>query len=319
MTCYDIGLIQAYIDGELSLDTRKKLIQHLDTCEACQKSLLEISKLNQWENLILDEEFIHSTQEVKIDVEQAWKTFESHSQLENVFDINHKIEKKKELFTNMNKKSKRLIYTAVAVAGLFTTAMIPQVQAMAINVASYFSNVVLNDTVVNEGMIDENGVKQDMTKNGQFTTISEKITDQGITVHFKGLYVADQRISVHYNIEKSDGSIVPYEFDTTELDLKSDGKVNGQQKENPEYNTKDGFFSRLAFIQGTDGLPFELMAAGKKIEAGVRDTDRPEGVVTFALFEKDKESFNQPLTLDVDINRIGNITGSWKGQIQIKK
>ncbi|QDX93160.1 DUF4179 domain-containing protein [Brevibacillus laterosporus] len=296
MTCYDIGLIQAYIDGELSLDTRKKLIQHLDTCEECQKSLLEISKLNQWENLILDEECIHSTQEVKIDVEQAWKTFESHSQLKNVSDINHKIEKKKGMFTNMNKKSKRLVYTAAAVAGLFTTAMIPQVQAAAANIASYFSNVVLNDTVVNEGMV-ENDVTQDMTKNGQFTPISEKITDQGITVHFKELYVADQRISVHYTIEKDDGSLVPYEFDTTGLDLKSDGKVNGQQ------------------IQGTDGLPFELMAAGKKLDAvGVRDT---EGVVTFVVFESNKESFNQPLTLDVDINRIGKAAGSWKGQIQI--
>ncbi|QOS97801.1 DUF4179 domain-containing protein [Brevibacterium sp. JNUCC-42] len=225
------------------------------------------------------------------------------------------------MFTNMNKKSKGLIFTAVA-AALFTTAMIPQVQATAANVSSYFSKAVLNDTVVNEGIKDENGVTQDMTKNGEFMPISEKITDQGITVHFKGLYVADSRISVHYNIEKADGSLVPYEFDTTELNLKSDGKVNGQQEEHPEYYEKNGSFSRLAFIQGTDGLPFNLMTAGKELEhVGIRDTDKPEGVITFVVVgdSEDKEAFKQPLTLDVNINKIGKVAGSWKGQIQIEK
>ncbi|KEK24893.1 DUF4179 domain-containing protein [Bacillus gaemokensis] len=318
MTCYDMGLIQAYIDGELPRETRKKFIQHLDTCEKCQKALIEISKLNQWENLILDEECTHETQEINIDVEQAWKTFESHTQLENVSDINHKMEKKKGLFTNMNKKSKRLMYTAVAVAGLVTTAMIPQVQVAATNVASYFSNEVANDKVVNEGIKDENGVTQDMMKNGQFLPIDEKITDQEITVHFKELYVADSRISIHYKIEKADGSVVPFEFDTTGLDLKSDGKVNAQQEENPEYKTKDGMFSQLAFIQGTDGLPFELMAAGKKLEhVGIREKDRPEGVITFVEGSEGKGSLKQPLTLDVNINKIGKVAGSWKGQLQI--
>lgn len=50
-------------------------------------------------------------------------------------------------------------------------------------------------------------------------------------MHLKELYVADSRISVHYKLEKADGSLVPFEFDTTGLDLKSDGKANGQQEE----------------------------------------------------------------------------------------
>ncbi|PEI93375.1 hypothetical protein CN679_07750 [Bacillus pseudomycoides] len=318
MTCYDMGFIQAYIDGELPRDTRKQFIQHLDTCEECQKSLIELSELNQWENLMLDEECVHATQEINIDVEQAWKTFESHAQVKNVSDINHTIEKKKGLFTDMNKKSKRFIYTAVAAAGLFTTAMIPQVQVAATNVASYFSNEVANDKVVNEGIKDENGVTQDMMKNGQFIPINEKITDQGVTVHFKELYVTDSRISVHYRIEKADGSLVPFEFDTGGSDLKSDGKVDGQQEENPEYNTKDGMFSQSAFIQSADGLPFKLTAAEKELKhVGIRDKDRPEGIVTFVEGPEGKGSFKQPLTINVNINKIGKVAGSWKGQIQI--
>lgn len=224
MNCYDKGFFQAYMDGELSHNTRKEFTKHLDTCEVCQDTLLEISKLNQWEHVMFEEETIHSPQDINIDIDQAWKRFESRTKLENVSYINEKHEQKKELFTNMNKKSKHVMYAAVAVAGLFATAMIPQVQVAATKVASYFLNEVSNDTVVNEGMQDENGVTQDMMKNGQYIPIDEKITDQGVTVHFKGLYIADSRISVHYRIEKNDGSLVPFEFDTTGLNLKSEGK-----------------------------------------------------------------------------------------------
>ncbi|MGG0759835.1 DUF4179 domain-containing protein [Bacillus paramycoides] len=315
MKCYGIGFIQTYIDGELSYDTRKEFTKHLDTCEACRDLLVEISRLNQWENVMLDEESAHSPQEIKIDVEQAWKTFESRSKLDNVSNINHKKQQKKGLFTNMSKKSKRFIYTAVA-AALFTTAMIPQVQVVATNVASYFSDAITNDKVVNEGIQDKNGVTQDMMKNGQYIPIDEKITDQGITVHFKEVYIADSRISVHYRMEKADGSLVPFEFDTSGLELRSDGKINGQQEETPELENGGGIIS---FIQDSDDhLPFELMAAGKKLEhVGIRDKDKPEGVVTFVEGPEGKEAFKQPLTLDVNINKIGKVAGSWKGEIQI--
>ncbi|HHP5604576.1 TPA: DUF4179 domain-containing protein [Bacillus paranthracis] len=293
MKCYDIGFIQTYIDGELSHDTRKEFTKHLDTCEACQDLLVEISKLNQWENVMLDEESAHSPQEIKIDVEQAWKTFESRSKLDNVSNIDHKKQQKKGIFTNMNKKSKRFIYTAVAAAALFTTAMIPQVQVAAKNIASYFSDAVTNDKVVNEGIQNKNGVTQDTMKNGKYIPIDEKITDQGITVHFKELFIADTRISVHYKMEKADGSLVPFEL----------GK------------------KAVTFIQNTDEntdrLPFELMAAGKKLETGTRETDKPEGIVTFVIDPDEKDAFKQPLTLDVNIDKIGKVSGSWKGQIQI--
>lgn len=318
MNCYDKGFVQAFIDGELPHHTRKEFTKHLDTCEVCQDTLLEISKLNQWEHVMLEEENIHSSQDINIDIDQAWKIFESRTKLENVSYINEKTEQKKGLFTNMNKKSKRVMYAAVAAAGIFTTAMIPQVQVAATNVASYFSNEVLNDKVINEGMKDENSVTQDMMKNGQYIPIDEKITDQGVTVHFKELYIADSRISVHYRIEKADGSLVPFEFDTDGLNLIEDGKKNGQQEENPEYQEKNGNSSRLPFIRGASGLPFNLTASGKELKnVGIRDKDRPESVLTFVEGPDGKDSFKQPLTLDVNINKIGKVAGSWKGQIQI--
>lgn len=318
MTCYEIGSIQSYIDGELSREERKQFIKHLDKCMECQNLLIELTELNQWERSTLAEEKLHETPEINIDVEKAWQTFNSYNQTNNVLSTNQTIERKQGVFSNMNKKSKRFMYTSVAAVGIFTIAMIPQVQVAATNIASYFANEVLNDTVVNEGSKDENGVQQEGMLNGQFIPIDEKITDQGITVHFKELYVADARISVHYRVERADGTLMPFEFDTNGLDIKSDGKVNGQQEENPEYNTGNGMFSQLSFIQGEDNLPFELLSEGKKLEhVGIRDKDRPEGVITFVEGPEGKGSFKQPLTLDVNINKIGKIAGSWKEQFQI--
>lgn len=303
-----MGCIQAYIDGELSDRTRKEFTKHIDTCSACQELLLEITKLNQWKDVKLEEATVHSSKEIEIDVDQAWKVFESHAKSENVSYINEKMEPKKGLFTNMNKKSKRFMYTAVAVAGLFATAMIPQVRVAATDVASYFSNAISNDRIIEEG--------RDVTK-GQFIPIDEKITDQGVTVHLKELYIADARISVHYKIEKEDGNVVPFEFDTTGLELEDDGKVNGQQENNPEYK-KNGYFGQLAFIEGANDGPFELKASGVALkEIGIRFKDRPEGVITFIEGLKGKDSFKQPLTLDVHINRIGKVSGSWKTQLKI--
>ncbi|PQZ56680.1 hypothetical protein CQZ94_12040 [Bacillus sp. MYb209] len=307
MNCYDVGFIQAYMDGELPYETRKEFTKHLDTCNACQDLLLEISKLNHWENVMLEEETVHSSKEIKIDVDQAWKAFESRAKFEDVSYINQKPEQKKGLFTNMNKKSKRFMYIAVAVAGIFTTAMVPQVRVAATNVASYFSNAISNDTIIYEGRDVENG---------QFIPLDEKITDQGVTVNLKELYVADSRISVHYKIEKENGSVVPFEFDTKGLQLEDDGKVNGQQENNPVYK-KNEYFGQLAFIQGASGGPFELKASGEELKhIGIRFKDRPEGVITFIEGPEGKDSFKQPLTLDVNISRIGKVSGSWKGQLQ---
>ena len=183
MDCYDRGFILAFIDGELSRNIRKKFMQHLESCKECQRVVLEISKLNQWENVILDEESLHPSKEIKGDVEGAWDTFQKYSKLEDVSCRNITTQKTKKLFKETNKKVKYFIYMAVATVGLFTTAMIPQVQVVATNAASYFSNEIRNDKVVNERIRNEDGTTQDMRKKGKYIPIDEKITDQGITVY----------------------------------------------------------------------------------------------------------------------------------------
>lgn len=93
--------------------------------------------------------------------------------------------------------------------------------------------------------------------------------------------------------KKADGSLVPFEFDTSGLDLQSDGIINGQQEENPEIK-HDG---RLSFIHDADDrLPFELVAAGQKLDKiGIRDNDRPEGVATFVITNEEKDVLNSLL------------------------
>ncbi len=60
--------------------------------------------------------------------------------------------------------------------------------------------------------------------------------------------------------KKADGSLVPFEFDTSGLDLQSDGIINGQQEENPEIK-HDGETIILSMMQIVFLL--ELVAAGQ--------------------------------------------------------
>ncbi|EOP91556.1 hypothetical protein IGM_01970 [Bacillus cereus HuB4-4] len=65
MNCSNIGLIQADISRKTFLRNKKKLKTHLDTCKVCQKSVLEISKINLGENIILAKKSIHSSQKIR--------------------------------------------------------------------------------------------------------------------------------------------------------------------------------------------------------------------------------------------------------------
>ena len=119
-------------------------------------------------------------------------------------------------------------------------------------------------------------------------------------------------------MEKTDGNLVPYEFDTTGLQLESDGERIEQQEENKKYNSQNGMFSQFEFIQSVDDLPFRLIANGKELKhIGIRYKDKPLGVITFVEGHEEKGVFKQSLTIDVNINRIGKVVGDWKGQLHI--
>ncbi|MCG7409199.1 DUF4179 domain-containing protein [Paenibacillus sp. ACRRX] len=160
------------------------------------------------------------------------------------------------------------------------------------------------------------GVKEALSK-GLSIPINEKVTDQGLTIHFKEMYVEDTKILIHYRIEQKDGSLIPYEFDTTGLNVLSDGKKDGQQVENPTYQEAqyEGF-SVLNFLGSDhDNLPFYLIDAnGAEINTGIADQDKPEGVLAFVT---NGHSLPQSISMKVDVNRIGKTKGSWKGTIAI--
>ena len=138
MKCQDIGFIQAYLDGELNRDERKQYIQHLDQCKSCQQKLEEMSKLNQWGQVVLDDEFTNVGQEIDIDVERAWNTFEQNIQNHKTEETNSKEIKKKGRWENMKKSSKRWITAAAAAAVVCVSLTVPEVRAGASSLLSIF-------------------------------------------------------------------------------------------------------------------------------------------------------------------------------------
>lgn len=214
-------------------------------------------------------------------------------------------------FTQFHEKKERKTMKKRWIAFSLATAILIPTGAFALN-GSYFadSNANLN------GLIDK-GVQRALSE-GLSIPIDHKIMDKGITVHFKEMYVEEKRVLIHYRIEQSDGALVPYEFDTSGLNVITDGKKGGKQVENPTYKEPqyEGF-SVLNFLGAgnKDELAFYLTdAAGNKIDTGVADKDRPEGVIAFVT---DGTPLPQHIYMNVNVNRIGKTTGNWSGQIAV--
>lgn len=300
MKCFDVGILQAYIDGELSPKMMEQVMNHLDRCEGCQQQFEKLLAVNDWEQSLKDEEMPL----MMIDVQEAWEKVERRTEHKNIMN------RIKGVFKEMKNMKK---FVTVAAAALLVVTGLPVVAS---GVYSLFNQHVLEDDVVNKGMTNEKGETIDGTKNGVFHELDEKITDQGITVHLTELYVADSRISVHYTIEDENGNLLPVTYKTDGLDLKYDGKVDGKQVESPEYwlDREAGTFSTLSFLACEDNLPFELMKDGEAYNTGVRELgDQNDATVTFAAME----AIDYPVVLDINIDQIGGVKGSWKGQIEL--
>lgn len=170
-----------------------------------------------------------------------------------------------------------------------------------------------------------NGLVTDKVRNALKTgdgviPLNQKITDQGITIHFKNLVIDGTKIIGHYTIEKENGTLIPYEFNTSGLELLEDGKENGVQVREPIYkNNTDKDVSqesvnRLLFFNNDTRQPAFLFvdSNGKEISMPSAGYDRPDGL--FAFVNKDGSS---NLRLQVNIESIGNNKGNWKGQFLI--
>lgn len=202
---------------------------------------------------------------------------------------------------------KKIVVFSLAAAILIPTGV------LAFN-NSYFSqsNVNLN------GLVDSQVKKA--AEEGLTMPIDYKISDQGVTIHFKEMYLEDSKVLLHYRVEKADGTLVPYEFDTQGLNILSDGKENGQQSTNPTYTVpgQEGF-NVLNFFgtPNTDNLPFYLTdSKGNKLDTGIADKDKPEGLIAFMTAG---HMLPQQMILHVNVNRIGGTKGSWNGELPIDK
>ncbi|WP_232700014.1 DUF4179 domain-containing protein [Brevibacillus daliensis] len=173
---------------------------------------------------------------------------------------------------------------------------------------SYFSqsNVNLN------GLVD-NQVKQAAAEDLTMP-IDYKISDQGVTIHFTEMYAEDSKVLLHYRVEKDDGKLVPYEFDTQGLNIRTDGKENGQYSVPGQKG-----FNVLNFFgtPNVDNLPFYLTdSKGNRLDTGIADQDKPEGLIAFVTVG---HKLPQQMMLHVNVNRIGGTKGSWEGQLLIDK
>ncbi|MCM3141989.1 DUF4179 domain-containing protein [Brevibacillus sp. MER 51] len=205
----------------------------------------------------------------------------------------HRYHEKKETVT-MKKK--------LVMMGLIAAIILPTGVYAALNGTSYFAD---NPKDLNK-LVGE-GVKRAAAE-GLSIPIDQKITDQGITIHFTEVYAEDSKVLLHYRIEQQNGELVPFEFDTTGLDVV--GEANG----NPVYQEKGLEGTSVLNFFGTkeDTMPFYLTdESGKELEVGIADHNKPEGVLAFTSHES---KLPQPLTLNIDVNRIGKTKGNWKGQ-----
>ncbi|MGL5675850.1 MAG: DUF4179 domain-containing protein [Cellulosilyticaceae bacterium] len=263
MKCLESGTLQAYIDGELSPQMMTRIMQHLDQCEACQRQFETVLAMNEWEETLKEE----ARPSIRIDMQAAWANIEKKTIHKN------RMSRIKGVFSEMKNTKK---WMTVAAAALLVVTGVPVVAS---GIYTLFTEHVLEDNVVNNGMTNEKGETIDGTKDGVFYTLNEKITDQGITVHLTELYVAESRVSVHYTIKDEAGNLMPVAYSTEGLDL-----------------------------------PFELMKDGKPYHTGVRELgDKNDATVTFAAME----AIDYPVVLDIAIDQIGDVKGEWKTQIEL--
>ncbi|WP_439874395.1 DUF4179 domain-containing protein [Bacillus mycoides] len=229
-------------------------------------------------------------------------------------------------FSQMYKKdSKKKKKKKLLIVGLIAAVIIPT-STMGLN-NSYFAKpeVKLNEMIGEE-------VKKDAA-NGKSIQLNEKVVDNGITLHVKEILIQDAKILVYYRFEQQDGSLVPYKFNTTGLDITSDGKEDGKQVESPHYkNKKFNAVQYLHFLSNThmdnyqkdrignpDALETSIFyltnQAGETFETVLAAHDKPEGVMVFEPLEGEK--FPELLSVNININRIGGTEGTWATKIPV--
>ncbi|ASS76981.1 hypothetical protein CIG75_20140 [Tumebacillus algifaecis] len=146
--CPQEARIQSYLDGELTRDERKELARHLDHCTLCTQVLHELKRLTAWSDEALSESFSPLPDEAKIDVAQAWDTFQArlhqrNQTVEPPVETSEMIQptsstKMKRSWFTMAKTYQKWIAGTAAAAVVISVLTIPQVQAAAGDLLSIF-------------------------------------------------------------------------------------------------------------------------------------------------------------------------------------
>lgn len=133
MTCHDIGTLQAYLDGEVGREEKKKIMKHLESCKACRGTVQELQNLQA---------FCEDTVVVKdaaVDLDRAWARFEEnrqHTASRKAAGMNE--ERTRKGWSSLKTKTKRLVVSGVAAAAIVSSFAIPQVQVGADQFLSLF-------------------------------------------------------------------------------------------------------------------------------------------------------------------------------------
>ncbi|KAA6450278.1 MULTISPECIES: M56 family metallopeptidase [Bacillus cereus group] len=194
-------------------------------------------------------------------------------------------------------------------------------------------------------------------KEGLTTPLYEKITSNGITISFDEMYVEKSRTYIHFRIEDKHGNLVPYEFDTTELDIYEDGKKDGKQVTNPRYKLpgyypktqiKEGFFKTgasapLEYISNEKldsllqyGKDYVKDNSLKELPQEAYPTEEAEFIqlpdldktgVLYRMTDKPEGAIQisgsksyvlpESIKIKLQIDRIGKIKGDWNYEFQV--
>lgn len=140
MKCLNLGILQSYLDEELTREEKKKVMQHLEKCSTCRQYVTDLQELEAFGEAELGDS------DVEVDVDAAWANFEhklSHTSpnptnaIEPSYNEENKSTKRKG-WKAMKQTTKRWIMSGTIAATLFGSLAIPQVQVAADQFLSIF-------------------------------------------------------------------------------------------------------------------------------------------------------------------------------------
>lgn len=134
MSCdrYQSGDLQAYLDGELSRNERKKIALHLEHCSSCQTNLQNAKKMNDWLDMVLRESLAEKCgNSPEPDVSVAWENLQARLNEGTETKNNLKLISEEGRWVKMNNRRRKWMAGGVAAAIVASIVFVPQIQAVA--------------------------------------------------------------------------------------------------------------------------------------------------------------------------------------------